>query len=241
MRNPAALILLAVLGVASLLLGCGGGSDATMSADSPDSEASQQKASSSTDQEDCSPHYIEGDSGDEVAASLSSLFTCVISPDGPKNEAELNELLQYVLGPNELAARQYTNTGSLITLWHTLSERLYPENPGARNRFEISCGDIGEVEVQGIGLMPTLEASETMISEGYENDPYNGEATEYNDYMLIPTTPKAAGFDDGNQRIWTVLWEATLGESGGSYPTAHSCEQPIPWNGPVDSLGITLH
>jgi hypothetical protein len=227
--------------------GCGGGSRSdTPEVDQAGSIEGRQSESGPVDEEataaekeqegtrgseassgSCEPHYIEGKTGEEVAESISSLYNCIIERGVVGSEAQLDEYANYILGPQEVAANQYLLLGGSAGVWPAM-QSLYSENPNANVHFSVTCQSLGANE-----SALTIALGETQINEGFNDSAFNGEATEYSRYYLIPTTPSVAGFSaGGNEEIWTIKLEQPLGEAGETYPEEGSCERPLEWAGP---------
>jgi hypothetical protein len=160
---------------------------------------------------------------------VSSLYDCLVSEQVAGVPSELEEYARYILGAREFAANEFTHMSTILTLSQAL-QGIYAQNPGATFHMSLGCQSVG-----GNEDFQTIAFGETQTNEGLEESEANGEATEYTRYIIIPTTPKVAGFSGGGgNRIWVIEDEAALGEEGETYPTEGSCQRPLEWHGPLD-------
>jgi len=215
-----------------VIVGCGSSSTTASStsavaAQSGSSSPSENTTEAST-QSNCQPHYIEGKTGDEVAESVTSLYDCIVSRKLAGNRSVLEDYARYILGEEEFAVNGLAHSSTIPILSEALSG-LYKQNPGATVHMATKCQDIGATEdFQQIVL------GETQTNEGFNDEAVNVPATDYTRYIILPTTPKVAGFPGGgNEKIWVIEEEAALGEEGDTYPNAGSCQQPLDWQGAV--------
>lgn len=228
-ENALAVCFAVVLVVIS---GCGSGGSAPSTEAGSESNVATQTGSSSisedtaqgSQQSGCRTHYIEGETGDEVAESVTSLYDCMVSKELAGNRSALEEYGMYILGQEEYEANGFTHIGGILTLSEGLSG-LYEQNPGATVHMTLTCQDVGETED-----FQQIAFGETQTNEGFEDEAFNASATGYTRYVILPTTPKVAGFPEGgNEKIWVIDEEAVLGEQGDTYPNEGSCQQPLDW------------